>query len=371
MTLAVQGAVLVWLYVAWVLFWGARRIGLLPNFHRAQGYPPLSVIVAARDEADTLQEALSSLLQVDYPELEIILVNDRSTDATGDLMESMAAGDPRVRVLHLEQLPSGWLGKNHALFQGAQRASGQWLLFTDADICFDRLSLKRAMTLVEDEQLDHLVLGPQIRCLSFWEKIFVAYLATAFCFRYRPDLASQPGPYYVGVGAFNLVRAQAYHQQGGHSVFPRAVIDDMELGRLLKERGYRQRFVAAAEAVRVRWVVGLQGIFRGLEKNAFAGFRYSLPLALTGVLVILWGSSAPFLLLWLAQPGWALLGWSAMGLCGAIFAGGLGYPRWCGLCFPLAGWIMALVIVRACLLCTWRQGVYWRGTFYSLQELKS
>lgn len=363
-------ASLAWAWVALTLVRLSLKVGLLPKERMAE-LPALSVVIAACNEADTLVAALTSLLKVDYPHLEIVLVNDRSTDATGDLIESLAKDDPRVTVVHLDHLPDGWLGKNHALHRAAARARGKWLLFSDADVHFQADSLARAVTVAEQNDLDHLVLGPRIVCGTFWEKIFVAFFGTAFCFRYRPDLVGEKNRYYVGVGSFNLVRRQVYEELGGHSTLAMQVLDDMELGRLIKGRGYRQRFVGAGAAVTVRWAVGWQGLMHGLEKNAYAGLNYSPLFALSSCVITLWACLAPLWLLAIGAWPWALLGLGAMQVCALCNAPAMGSPAWVGLLFPLASILFCFILLRAAWLCHRRGGIYWRGTFYSLEQLKS
>lgn len=361
-------ASLAWIWVAQTLVRLAFQVGLLPR-ERSSQLPSLSVVIAARNEQETVIPALGSLLKVDYPGLQIVLVNDRSVDATGDLMESLSAGDPRVSVVHVDQLPAGWLGKNHALHVGARRAEGDWLLFSDADVCFEPDSLARALTLAQSTELDHLVVGPKMICLTFWEKIFVAFFGTAFCFRYRPDLVGHPNRYYAGVGAFNLIRRTVYQDLGGHSSLALQVLDDMELGRLVKGRGYRQRFVGSGGAVSVRWCEGFWGLITGLEKNAFAGLNYSFSFALASCLITLWACLGP---LWLMGNGfwlWGLAGILAMQVC-ALCMVPTGTPPWAGLFFPFAGLLFCGVLLRAALLCWWRGGIVWRGTFYPLKELR-
>ena len=361
-------ASLAWVWVAQTLVRVTLGVGLLPARKRSK-LPSLSVVVAARDEQDTIVPALRSLLLLAVPDLEIILVNDRSSDATGDLMESVAAGDKRVRVVHIEHLEAGWLGKNQALHRGAAQATGDWLLFSDADVHFQPDSLARALTLAEEDKLDHLVVGPHIECGTFWEKIFVGFFGAAFCSRYRPDLACKPGPYFMGVGAFNLVRRQLYRELGGHSTLKMQVLDDMELGRLLKARGYRQRFVGGGRSVTVRWCVGWNGLLQGLEKNAYAGLNYSPLMALGSCAIMVWASLSP---LWLCLHGfwaWGLLGLLAMEVC-ALSTSAVGNPPWVGFFYPLAGLVLVYIILRAACLCHWRGGVRWRQTFYPLKELR-
>lgn len=369
MTLLAIVVCLAWVQVAVTMVLVALRVGLLPTERRAV-LPRLSVIVPACNEERTLAAALSSLLTVDYPELEVILINDRSTDATGDLMESLAAGDPRVQVLHLSELPDGWLGKNHAVHRGAAMATGEWLLFTDADVHFGVDSLAQALSLAERTEVDHLCVGPRIECRTFWEKVFLGFFGTAFCFRYRPDLVTQPGPYHVGVGAFNCVRTSVYRQLGGHSTLAMQVIDDMELGKLVKGRGFRQLFVGAGEAITVRWAVGLSGLAQVLEKNAFAGLNYSLLFTLASTLTTVLACLGPLWLLMGEHWGWGVLGLVAMQVCAIAMAPAFGAPVWSGLFFPLAGLVFCAVLWRSAFLVYWRGGIWWRGTFYSLRQLR-
>ncbi|MBX3169357.1 MAG: glycosyltransferase [Candidatus Eremiobacteraeota bacterium] len=363
-------ATIAWVLVAITQVRVALRLEMLPERVAAE-LPRLSVLIPACNEQATLVEALKSLLAVDYPDLEVVLVNDRSSDATGDLMESLAAGDGRVRVVHVQELPPRWLGKTHALQLAGRAARGEWLLFTDADVHFEPDALKRAVSLAMERKLDHLCLGPRLVCGTFWEKIFVSFFCTAFFFRYRPDLVDRPGPFYVGVGAFNLVRASVYRQLGGHSALAMQVLDDMELGRLVKGRGFRQGFVGAGQAVRVRWAAGLRDQVQVLEKNAFGGLGYSPGFAALASLITLVGSLAP---LWLWSCGsfwWGLLGFLCMQVCALSSAPGLGSPRWAGLVFPLAGVLMVFIMLRSCWLGMRRGGIVWRGTFYSLEELRA
>jgi hypothetical protein len=359
-------ATLAWVLVAVTVVRVALRLGLLPVEVDEQ-LPCLSVLIPACDEEATLVSALQSVLAVDYPGLEIVLVNDRSRDGTGDLMESLAAGDARVRVVHIEELPAGWLGKTHAMQVAARSARGEWLLFTDADVHFEPDALRRAVTLAVRRGLDHLALGPELECGTFWERIFVGFFCTAFLFRYRPDLAAQAGPFYVGVGAFNLVRAEVYRQVGGHSSLAMQVLDDMELGRLIKGRGFRQAFLASGSAVRVRWGVGLRGQVQVLEKNAFGGLGYSPVFAVLASWTTLVGALAPLWLLGCGWVWWGLLGLLCMLVCGRVLRG----PLWVGLFFPLAGVILSFAMLRSCWLGVRRGGIVWRGTFYSLEELRA
>ncbi|MGH9575866.1 MAG: glycosyltransferase, partial [Terriglobales bacterium] len=148
--------------------------------------PLVSIILAGRDEETHVEAALATLLALDYPNCEILAVNDRSADRTGEIMDRLAAQDPRLRVLHISQLPDGWLGKTHALWRAAQMARGQWLLFTDADINFRPDALRRALSYAEEASADHLVLFPTTLLHSVGEGMMIAFFHSLFFFGHRP-----------------------------------------------------------------------------------------------------------------------------------------------------------------------------------------
>jgi hypothetical protein len=334
-------------------------------------WPSVSIVVPARNEAHTLGRAVETLLGLDYPELELVLINDRSTDGTGDLLEALALRHPRLQVVHIDALPVGWLGKTHALHHGSARATGEILLFTDADVHFAPASLKRAVAALQQTGSDHLACVPEIVCESFWEKIFIPFFVLAFGLRYRPDLGSSPNPdYFIGVGAFNMIRAEVYRAIGGHSLLRMLVVDDLELGHLVKLRGYRQLVLRAFGDIRVRWTVGLRGIVTGLEKNIYAGFDYRLGQVLFSTLVLSVASIAPVVIT-CAGPTWlGLMAWTVLiALCGSLGTGA-GGARWSGVFFPLAGLLMAFTVLRSVALAESRRGIWWRDNFYALDELR-
>ena len=164
-------------------------------------------LFAARDEEEKLPAALATLSALDYPRLEIIGVDDRSTDATGQILEQFAAKDERIWPVHVAELPPEWLGKPHALQTGFEQSTGEWLLFTDADVRFKPDTLRRAMTLVREGNLDHLTLLSDAEMHGFWETVLLTFFGSAFCLGNNVPAASNPrSRAYVGVGAFQLVR---------------------------------------------------------------------------------------------------------------------------------------------------------------------
>ncbi|MCA1734075.1 MAG: glycosyltransferase, partial [Acidobacteria bacterium] len=207
-----------------------RSLSSLPA--TGDDWPRVSVVVAGRNEEAAVEDAVVSLLALDYPDLEIVFVNDRSDDATGSILDRLAASDPRLRVIHVTELPEGWLGKNHALHLGAARASGTVLLFTDADVMFEPSTLRRAVRYLLDRNLDHLAASPRIVVRSPIVGMFVASFGLFFSIFSKPWRASGPNPkHHVGIGAFNLVKSSTYRRVGGHEPIRMRPDDDMKLAK--------------------------------------------------------------------------------------------------------------------------------------------
>ncbi len=339
-------------------------------------WPRVSVIVPCRNEARGVEEAMGSLLAQDYPNLEIVAVDDRSEDQTGALLDALAAKDTRLRVLHIETLPEGWLGKNNAMHLGAQRASGPWLLFTDGDVMFEPDALKRSVAFAEAHRLGHFVALPQFVADGFFERAFVSTFAIALAIKIDPSRLSVPKSLaYVGVGAFGLVRREAYDRIGGHQRLAYEVADDLKLGLLLRRSGVAQGCLDSDRMVSVRWQTGLLASLRGLEKNAFSGCEWNTAIAAIAVAGVVGAASLPYLPLVMTLPGWthplALMAAVVPGLLVAASArrmsGGTGLE---GLVTPLSALTLGAVISWSTLLALWRGGIVWRGNFYPLAELR-
>ena len=238
------------------------------------GNPRVSIIVPARNEEEHIGPALTKLLTLDYDNYEIIAVNDRSTDRTGEVIDRVASrpeANGRLKVIHIAELPSGWLGKVHAMWSAANQATGDWLLFTDADVLFRPDVLTRALAYAEAESADHLVLFPRIIMHSPGERITVAFFQTLFVFGHRPWKVADPKTKdHIGVGAFNLIRRRVYDAVGGYKALRFEVVDDMKLGKIVKNAGYAQRNVYGADLISLRWAKGAMGMVNNLTKNSFA-----------------------------------------------------------------------------------------------------
>ncbi|HEY5512071.1 MAG TPA: glycosyltransferase family A protein, partial [Geomonas sp.] len=262
--------------------------------------PKVTLVVAARNEERNIAEALRSLLCLDYPDYELLVVNDRSEDTTGAILEELSADQPRLRVIQVSELPAGWLGKNHALWVGARAAAGELLLFSDADIVMEPTVLSRAVTFLLDQGVDHLAVTPVLRMPTLFLDMFGASFILFFCMFSRPWKARDPrSRFHIGIGAFNLVRTAAYWKAGGHRRIALRPDDDMKLGKILKLDGFRQESAYGGGLLTVEWYATLGELIRGLEKNAFAGVDYRLTLVLLGALCHLTASVWPYLAIFL------------------------------------------------------------------------
>jgi hypothetical protein len=339
----------------------------------------LSVIVPARDEARRIEAALASLSAQDYPDLEILAIDDRSTDATGEILERLAARDARIRALHITALPEGWIGKVHALHQGARRARGAWWLFTDADVRFRPDTLRRAIRYAEAQDVDHLVCVPEVHAEGLWLDVAARAFLLMLCAGARFACVNVPGSQTpMGIGAFNLVRAEVFRRTPGFEWLRMETADDLGLGVMVKEAGARTRLVNAEADLAVTWYESLGAMVKGLEKNSFGPVASYSWARLVPTLAMVWGlvAAPPAALALGAAPGaWPALGAGLAALL-AIAALALLAPRrrardavaW--LLAPLGMAMVGGIILRAAWLCTRHGGIDWRGTRYPLEALR-
>src|ERR1700736_3474436 len=278
----------------------------------ASGNRRVSIIVPARNEEESIEQALTQLLVLDYDNYEIIAVNDRSTDRTGEIMENLAAGSSargQLRVIHHHELPKGWLGKTHAMWTATNHAAGDWLLFTDADVMFKPESLRRALAYAESERADHVVLFPRMIMKHSGEKMMIAFFQTLFVFGHRPWKVADPKTKdHIGVGAFNMIRRAVYESLGTYQALRFDVLDDMKLGKVVKNAGYAQLTVFGADLVSIRWARGAWGVVDNLTKNFFAIMSFQWPRALASCIALAFLNLMPFAGVLLAH-GWARLGY--------------------------------------------------------------
>jgi Glycosyl transferase family 2 len=336
--------------------------------------PTISLIFAARDEAEKLRDALASMLAQDYPRYEVIAVNDRSQDATSEIMHEFARANSRLKVIDIAELPAGWLGKPHALTQGARQATGEWLVFTDADVHFAPDVLRRAARMAVERKWDHLALFSGFDLAGFWEITTITFFCVGFIFGNEPWNAANPrSGRYIGIGAFQMLRRPVYDAIGGYGALAMEVIEDMKVGKLVKRGGFRSGLGIAMESVRLRWYSGAGNIVRGLTKNMFAAIGFSLPLAVGSIALTLLMSVAPFAGVIFAN-GWARVFACIAALTALAFHAGVAWRAkvspWYALTHPLGATLFAYIIARSAAVTLARGGIVWRGTFYGIEELR-
>ena len=338
--------------------------------------PTLSVVIPARNEKQRLEEALRTVLGQEYPGiLEVVLVDDRSGDGTGETMERLAAGNDHVVVVRVEGLPEGWLGKNHAIHAGTRRARGEWLLFTDADVRFVPDAFRRAVAHAEARGLDHLTMRPGLVLPGYWLESFVAFFYAAFLVHrgyYKANLpSSRTG---VGIGAFNLIRRHAYEKVGGYEAFSNRPDDDLTLGNRVKGVGLRQELALGHGLLEVEWYSSLAELLQGVEKNTFAALGYSVPKTAGYVLALPLLMAGPFIAVPFSSGASRVFYFGAAAAQVATFAV---CNRFLGrrvfflaIAYPVCALLFPYVLARSALLALARGGIYWRGTFYSLSLLE-
>ena len=365
---------LTWYLAAWGVRLSLKNVQSLPSisFDREKKYPRLSVIIAARNEAGTIENALKSVLAQNYPNLEIILVNDRSNDGTDKILQKLAEKDPRVLIHHVEELPPGWLGKVNAMQQGFGKSTGVWLLFTDADVHFQEESLERIIDVAERSSVDYLCVVPEVQARQRLLKALYTVSLSGFFLATRIwEVKNQNS--FVGVGACGLVRRSLLSQSPGLPWLKMEVVDDLALAQLAWQAGGKLDVYWGRECLGVEWYPSMGDLIRGLEKNLFAGAQYQYWRALLGIIGILFVAVAPWLSIF--SGNWLLI-LTAVGAFSGYWlawisgdkAQGVGWLE--RLISPLLLFVIAWALARSTFI-TWRQGgIQWRETFYSIADLR-
>jgi len=367
---------LFWLTYGLRVAYGSIRLPWVQDFPPAPDAecPRISILFAARDEEEKLPAALATLMEIDYPGLEVVAVDDRSQDATGRILDEFAATHPRLRVVHEERLPEGWLGKTHALQKAYEASLGEWLLFTDADVRFNPDVVRRVVSLVKAQNLDHLSLLGDVEMVGFWEKVQITFFGLGFHLAADPSrVGNRRSSRYVGVGAFQLLRRSAYETSGTHRRLAMEVIDDMKLGKIVKQAGFRSGCAVAQDLVAVRWHAGVGNLVRGVTKNFFAGAGYDLRLVTMQLAALLVMDILPFVGVVFGY-GW-IRAFSAIAVLIALsFHVGVAWvmrvsPLY-ALTHPVGAALFFYMLLRSTVVTLRQGGIVWRDTFYPLEELK-
>jgi glycosyltransferase involved in cell wall biosynthesis len=338
--------------------------------------PKVTAVVPARNEAADIERCLQSLIDQDYPELQICAVNDRSSDATGRIIDHIRQEEStNLRAIHISELPEGWLGKTHAMWRGAAETESEWILFTDGDIIYRSDALRRTLSYAELTGCDHLVILPTFIMRGFGEHMMLSFFGLMSSFIVRFWKARDPKARdFVGAGSFNLIRRSVYEELGTYRALRMEVIDDLKLGEAVKQHGFRQDCVLGRDLVSVRWAEGAFGVVRNLQKNMFGllGFSWILA-ALVGIGTTIY-HIGPWLGLFLA-PGLSKVGFAlgvgAIALLYARCPKQFGVSAWLMFTQPVAAVMFVYTLLNSALSALFHGGVVWRGTLYRMDEIQA
>ena len=373
---------LYWLRTAYGVYRVRAGVPLLTDLDIPEpvSWPSVSVVVPACNEADKFESAARTLMALDYENLQIILVDDRSTDATGEIADRLAACDPRVSAVHISDLPDGWLGKVNALDRGLAECGGDIVLFTDADVHHRGDALRKAVAFMQTEQLDHLAGCPSLRSSSglLTDSLIAAFLRQLFgLFLPSWRVADPNSRAFFGVGAFNMVRRSAFDATEGLEWLKLETGDDMGLGLMMKRSGAKCRVLSMTDLVSVQWYGSLRGVMHGSEKVYASGSNCRLaPLVLSAIIMLLLEASPVLCLLPLIWPQTRPAGLLGVPIALLFAWSAVGFSRWGrarilpGLLAPLTAAVTAVILLRAGILGWRRGGIVWRGTLYPAAELR-
>ncbi|HTK17980.1 MAG TPA: glycosyltransferase family 2 protein, partial [Mucilaginibacter sp.] len=352
---------------------GYSRIQSLGAQPIIENEPSVAIIIPVRDEEEDLEEALQSVCNLNYNNYRIVVVNDRSTDRTGEILDDFKTHYPGLTVITITTLPEGWLGKNNALYEGYKHTDEEWMLFTDADIKFHPDMLGRVMSYAVNQQLDHLCVLPDVESRSALFNSVLATFTIMLMIHLKPwDARNPKSKAYVGIGAFNMVRRNAYEKSGTHESIKLRSDDDLRLGMQIKRSGFRQDVLTGVGYVQLEWYKNLKQFSNGLLKNAMAPSDYNIAKVIGGIVFMLISVALPMPVMFIFGSTAIRLMAALMLLFHIIYMTAVPPNKWWyALMIPFAGFFIAFSFLRALIKTVKQGGIYWRDSFYSLEMLKN
>jgi chlorobactene glucosyltransferase len=356
------------------------RLSREAEARRSETFPRVSVVIPARNEAREIEATVRSHLAHEYPDFHVVVVDDRSTDGTGEIVAAIARQDPRVTLVRGSEPPEGWLGKPHALWLGARAADGELILFADGDVRYHARALVEAVSVLQARGLDLLAFFPRHDARGFWENVLMPYLADAVFLGLGFLANVRRCPIAMGAGAGNLVRRRSYDLVGGHEALRNSVIDDVRLAGAVKRAGFPVAAFRAEDRVFVRMYRGFRGVWDGFTKNVAWVYSGVGGAALFGISVVLIGVSiAPALVLVLAALGTAIPAadvrlaaavYASSVLLRIVLANALGAPRWPALAHPIMTAVWAGLMGRSLFHRFIRRRLTWRGREFDARRAR-
>ena len=354
-----------------------------PDGSRHVDLPMVSVVVAAKDEQANIETCVRAILDQDYPNFELIVVDDRSVDDTGAIVERIAAGDSRVKLMNITELPEGWAGKNHAMQNGIGAARGQWICMTDAD-CRQSSprTLSVAMQYANDTRADMLSMLPTLEMGGFWENLLQPVCCGLLMMWFPPGKVNDPAkPHAYANGMFMLIKRSAYEAIGTHEAIKGSLIEDMDMAREIKSGGLNLRVAPSEGLVAVRMYTSLREIFRGWGRIYIGAFE-NLPRLMLAWLALVTKGLTCYLAAAIGLGMYAAVGgqwWLACGLVGAAgsvaetvmlarYFRHVGSRAWLGLLYPLASALTAIILMKSMLMLRPGGKIIWRDTSYAAKR---
>jgi chlorobactene glucosyltransferase len=344
------------------------------------GQPPLiSVVIPARNEGRNIRQCLQGVFAQTYPNFEVIVVDDRSSDDTPSILAEMSRVEPRLQVIRGEELPPGWAGKPHALLQGAGLASGVWLCFMDADTFANPELLWSTYNLANRSQADMFSILTEQILGSFWERTILPLVFLGLAFGFPAERVNDPSKAdAISNGQFILIKRIVYTQIGGHAAVKDRIDEDRALAAVIKRAGYRLVLADGRKVARTRMYTSLPEMWEGWTKNIYLGLRDKLWLLLFGAMLgLLVALVLPLWLVgglaWLATRGgllaaivvgealvlWGYLIWKRYQACSYF-----NIPGWYAFTFPLGALLFTLMMIASTFNVITGRGVSWKGRRY-------
>lgn len=382
---------LAFLAALFILYWLHNQAWLdiqTPHVPPPAAGPLISLIVPARNEKKNIRRCVESLLAQDYPNLEILVLDDRSTDLTPVILAELAAHDSRLVTLAGGDLPSGWAGKPHALHQAAKSATGQWLLFVDADTFLHPNAVSAALASAQKNGADlYTVMTEQITG-SFWERVVMPLVMTALSVGFSPRKVNDPHTRdAIANGQFILIKRFVYDAIGGHEKLKNQIVEDKAISEQVKWNGYRLIVADGRGIAQTRMYTDLPSMWEGWTKNIYLGLADKPAMLLLGafgaflaLMAALFLPAWPLLgLLWhLSGGGWMSLGivieslvvWAALLYFRMRVNAQMGIPRWYAFTTPLGAGVFAAMMFTSAWKVLSGQGVTWKGRAYDPKTVR-